>query len=752
MQNSIREVASIVQAVSQAESPEDQVNIIVDSISKLMFVDVCSLYLLNEKNEMELLASKGLAAVAIRKLIIPAGKGLVGLVASSRHPINIADAEKHSAYYYVAEAEEDRFYGFCAVPLVGQGNVLGVLVVQSTKKRKFTQDEESFLVTLAAQLALLFVNYPKHSVGKINTARIIHGVKGAPGVGIGRCYMISTNELENIVDKPCENTQAAIEEWRHLVEVVQAQLASEQQAFSAQVASHISNLFSAYQKILADTSYAGYVEECIQAGNWVPGAIRMATQHFSDIFLQMEDEYIRSRHEDIYLIGNKLLLMWNGLYKENIAITEDIILVGNQIGISDMASIPPQYLKGIISANGSALSHIAVLSNAMGIPAVLGVTNINFFVAGEQIVIDGEQARIHIRPSELILNEYQALISANQQFEQELKKFYQEPAITLDGQVIELYTNTGLLADISPGLLRGAQGVGLYRTEIPFMLHDSFPTEDEQIIVYQQVLKVYQGKPVYMRTLDIGGDKQLPYFPITNEENPALGWRGIRFSLDNSQLLMTQIRAMLRASENLNNLNILLPMVTSCIEVDMFIDLLNDALIQLKSEGFSIKKPPIGITIEVPAAISQIAFWAGKIDFLSIGSNDLSQYLLAIDRNNAKVATKYDHVHPAVIHEIKRIIRNAKLTDLPVSLCGEMATDPIAVILLIGMGLKTLSMSAVKLPYIKWLIRSVSLADAQRIANNAMLLDSPEKIRQLVREELGRLNLSDMLKQIKSFC
>ena len=278
------------------------------------------------------------------------------------------------------------------------------------------------------------------------------------------------------------------------------------------------------------------------------------------------------------------------------------------------------------------------------------------------------------------------------------------------------------------------------------MVHDSFPSEEEQIGVYRQVLDAYKGKPVHMRTLDVGGDKQLPYFPVDNEKNPALGWRGVRFTLDNSQLLMTQVRAMMRAAEGMDNLRILLPMVSSTSELDDFSEIFLDALEQLTAEGYAVTRPDLGVMVEVPAAISQIPFWAGKIDFISIGSNDLSQYLLALDRDNPRVSARYDHVHPAVLLEIQRILKLAKDAGIPVSLCGEMASDPVAVVLLLGLGMRTLSMSAAKLPQMKWLIRTLPIAPAERLAHDSLTCHYPADIRKLVRLELDNLGLDELFK------
>ena len=276
------------------------------------------------------------------------------------------------------------------------------------------------------------------------------------------------------------------------------------------------------------------------------------------------------------------------------------------------------------------------------------------------------------------------------------------------------------------------------------MVSESFPSEDEQLHIYRQVLAAYRGRPVYMRILDIGGDQPLPYFPI-HEENPALGWRGIRFCLDNSSLLMTQVRAMLRAAAGGDELHILLPMVSNTGEINAFHSVLQDALQQLQEEGIAVRRPQVGIMVEVPAAISLLPAWAPKLDFVSIGSNDLSQYLLALDRNNPRVAGAYDHIHPAVLQEIARITATARDAQLPLSLCGEMASDPAAVVFLLGIGIRKLSMSASKLPRIKWLLRSMAASDAADLAQQALTLDNSADIRHLLEGALHQRGLGRLL-------
>ena len=747
MKNNIIALTRIIQEVALVESPAEQVKLIVDSISKAIDIDVCSLYRFDEKREMVLLASHGLQSS--EEIRLPAGKGLVGLVAKNRHVVNIADAPSHPDYFYVPQAKEENFNSFCGAPLVRFGEVIGVLVVQSTQTQQLIEESVAFLVTLASQLALIVSNLPtsKNEPSTVNIRST--GIKGAPGTGIGITRLSDNNELSHVVDAECEDIEATITQWHNLLSTVKAEIKSEQLALGEELSESISGIFDAYQMLLSDKSLIAKVESEIRAGHWLPGALKLTVNYYFELFRAMDDPYLRARCEDIQHLGNKLFNAYLGGNAEKgpKQDSEDaVVLVGTQVSVSEIASVPTEKLAGIVCFEGSSLSHTAVLANALGVPAVMGVTALRGLQSGELIIVDGNEGQVIVHPNEAVTAEYRQLINKEHLFREKLDVLRHEPAKTTDGIVINLFANTGLLADISPGLNSGAEGIGLYRTEIPFMMRDSFPTEDEQVGVYQRVFEAYAGKPVFMRTLDIGGDKQLPYFPITHEENPALGWRGIRFTLDNIQLLMTQVRAMIRAAKGADNLHILLPMITSTNELDTFRQLLEDACEQLRSEGLILSHPKVGLMVEVPAAISQLPFWKDKIDFISIGSNDLSQYLLALDRNNARVANRYDHAHPAVIQEINRIVTIAKENNLPLSLCGEMASDPVAVALLLGMGVRKLSMSAAILPRIKWLIRSVSISQMEKLFERVRRIDRVELIRQMVKEELSSFGLDELMK------
>ena len=394
---------------------------------------------------------------------------------------------------------------------------------------------------------------------------------------------------------------------------------------------------------------------------------------------------------------------------------------------------------------GSPYSHTAVLANALGIPAVVDTGEITELFEGENVAIDGYHGVITLEPGPRMLADYARLIEQDRALQAEYMTLADQPAVTTDGFRVTLLANTGLLADATPGLRRGAEGVGLYRSEIPFMIRSDFPSEDEQVEIYRQILAAYAPRPVTMRTLDVGGDKPLPYLELDEEENPGLGWRGIRFALDNKAVFLTQLRAMLRADQGSDNLQIMVPMVTRVDEVDATIALLNEAIEQLGREGVTVRRPRFGVMIEAPAAVALLDHFASRVDFVSIGSNDLSQYTLALDRNNPRVANRFDHLHPAVLRTVAVVAAETKRLGLEVSLCGEMASDPLAVVALVGLGIDTLSMSSFNLPKIKYLIRHLSLERAQRCVEEMLRLPDEQSVRVRALAEVEALGLARLV-------
>jgi len=748
--NAIQELTRITQKVAHATLPEEQVQIIVNEISASLTVDVCSLYKKNNDDSLTLIATHGLWTE--HPVVIPPLKGLVGQVVQLRHSINIKDPATNPDYYSAPNLSEDTLHSFCGVPVVYQGQVIGVLLVQSRRSEILDTEQEAFLTTLASHLALLIYTLPEQ---KKQVARILandrrHGICGASGVAIGYAKLITAERLMAVSDRPNKNIESTLKDWEQLKTIVTSELQEERRIIEKTLGESLAAVIDAHQMLLDDPAFNNRIGDEISNGKSLPWAIKQTVSFFSDQFLAMEDPYLRARHEDITQLGEKLYQVWQGNRKEQFDNDNQspIVLVGHHISISDIVNLPAGQLAAIVCFAGAALSHIAVFANALGIPAIMGVGALPI-KGGEQLIVDGENSQVILNPGKTLIREYQLIVTGQEAFDSKLSALRDLPATTIDGTNIALLANSGLQADIMPGIKNGAEGLGLYRTEIPFMIRQTLPSEDEQISVYQQVINAYQDKPIYIRTLDIGADKALPYLPTVQEENPALGWRGIRFTLDNLQLLITQYRAIMRAASARPNVHILMPMISCTEELDQCIELLNEAYQQLLNEGETVCRPPLGVMVEVPSTIALLPLWREKIDFISVGSNDLSQYLLAVDRNNPLVAKIYDPLHPAVIHELARISRIARENNLPICLCGEMASDPIAVMLLIGMGFRKLSMSSARLPFIKWLIRSISIKEMQNFLSVASGLDKASSIREYGLNLLKSVNM-DLEETIKA--
>jgi phosphotransferase system enzyme I (PtsP) len=394
--------------------------------------------------------------------------------------------------------------------------------------------------------------------------------------------------------------------------------------------------------------------------------------------------------------------------------------VGDTVSIMEISAVPVGQLVGIVCMHGSALSHTAVMARALGIPAVVSLAPMPIGRLDDcKMVIDGDQGRIYIEPSRVVVEAFQQRIGEQQTRSERLMALRDLPAETPDGVRLPLYANVGLASDILDARDSGAEGVGLYRTEYHFLLREAFPLEDEQYQIYREVLEDFTPSPVTLRTLDVGGDKILPYFPV-QEDNPFLGCRGIRFSLDHPEIFLIQLRAMLRANAGLSNLQVLFPMISRVGELDEAMGLLARAYRELLEEGLAATKAQVGVMIEVPSTVFLAAALADRVDFLSIGTNDLTQYMLAVDRNNAQVVTPYDSLHPAVLNAIHHVIKEAHLRGKPVSVCGEMAGDPAGALLLLGMGVDALSMSAASFARVKLVIRSFTLQRARLLLDEAL--------------------------------
>lgn len=749
----------IVQEVNLAKNLEQALNVIVRRVKNVMDVDVCSVFITYETDadkEYVLMATDGLNPDAIGKIRMGEKIGLVSLVAKRAEAINLADAAQNPHYLHFPEASEEGFHGFLGVPIIHHRKVLGILVVQSSKIQKFNEDDETFLITVAAQLAAAIVHaeasggivgLKQNENEKELETKPIHGLPGAPGVAMGTAVvMYPPADIDAIPDRHIANVDKEIEHFNQAVEAVVKDIKELSARLKDVLPEEDRALFDVYLLMLNSQAISGITQERIRDGNWAPGALRQTIQEHEQVFLEMEDNYLRERADDVRDLGRRILKHLQEDTPEQIEFPDNTVLIGEDISASMLAEVPGEKLTGVISVRGSRTSHVAILARAMGISAVMGVTDLPVGrIDGRTVIADGYSGRVFISPSKKVIDEFQRLIDEEAALSDELMELRDLPAKTEDGIEISLLVNSGLLSDITPSLQSGAEGIGLYRTEFPFMERQKFPSEEEQRNIYRQVLESFHPRPVTLRTLDVGGDKALPYFPI-EEDNPFLGWRGIRITLDHPEIFLVQVRAMVRASIGLNNLKILLPMISDIAELNEALGLIHQVYGELLEEGDEVVMPQIGVMIEVPSAVYQAGNLARRVDFLSIGTNDLTQYLLAVDRNNARVASLYDSLHPAVIRAILQVVESARAHDIPVSVCGEMAGDPIAALLLLAMGIDSLSMSVSSLSRVKWVVRNVTRERARQILSEVLVLEDATAIRKYLNETFENAGMGGLVR------
>ena len=725
---------SIVQEVSAASDLSEALNIIVQRVHGAMNTEVCSIYLLDpDSRNYFLMATKGLNPDAIGKVRLGYSEGLVGLVGVREEPLNLHNAPAHPKYRYFPETGEERYKSFLGVPIIHHRKVLGVLVVQQHASRLFDEGEEAFLVTISAQLAAIIAHGEATGIisglnftGKKAKNICFKGVAGSGGVAIGECAVIfPLANLSAVPEKACADVDAEIELFQEAVEAVRQNIRQVGDRLASQLRPEEQALFDVYVDMLDESALAGEVIALIHKGHWAQGALREVVEEYVRHFEAIADPYLRERAVDIKDLGQRVLAsLQQGDLSVNKDYSDGTVLVSEELTPSMLGEVPREKLKALISVLGSGNSHVAILARAMGLPCVMGVVDLPINkLDGSKVIVDGFNGEIYSHPSAELLGFYTDIVEEEKQIARGLEGLRDLPCVTKDGHHMPLWVNTGLMTDVMRSLSHGAEGVGLYRTEVPFMLNDRFPSEVEQHDCYREQLEAFAPLPVTMRTLDIGGDKALTYFPI-KEENPFLGWRGIRVTLDHPEIFLVQVRAMLKASEGLDNLRIMLPMISSISEVEEALHLIYRVYHEVREEGVKVKMPPVGVMIEVPSAIFQVKEISERVDFISVGSNDLTQYMLAVDRNNPRVASLYQSYHPSVLQALYKIVCDAHAVGKHVGICGELAGDPGGAILLTAMGYDVLSMNAVNLPRVKSVLRSISLSWCQALLQRLLTMDS----------------------------
>lgn len=728
---------------------------LVSDVKTAMNVDVCSIYLVDLKRKAyALAATDGLNRSQVGAALLGLDQGLVGLVGRRAEPLNLNDAQNHPQYHYLPESGEEAFNSFLGVPIIHQRVVLGVLVVQQKVSRRFDESEEAFLATLAAQLATDvshaqaigdsgFLNTP--SPGLEDSC--FRGVAGAPGIAIGHAVVMHpVANLDAVPERLADEVTVELMLLDRALEAVRTDIKNISAQFSTSLPKQELALFDAYLHMLDENALAGDIRKEVHLGQWVQGALKKVIREHVGRFELMEDPYLRERGADVKELGLRLLAYLQDIRDKKTEFPNNSVLVGEEVTPTMLTNIPADRLSGIVSKRGSSNSHVAILARAMGIPAVMGAIDLpTYDLEDENLLVDGHYGEVYTRPSKRRIALNRELIEQERVFDEELTELKDLPCITRDGWRLLLWVNIGLSGDLTRSLDRGAEGIGLFRTEIPFMSADRFPTEAEQLVIYREHMEAFSPRPVTMRTLDIGGDKSLSYFPI-NEENPFLGWRGIRITLDHPEIFLVQVRAMIKANAGLEGtLRIMLPMISSLSELRAAKLLIQQAYDEVIEEGVVVKMPEIGVMVEVPAAVYQARQLAREADFLAVGSNDLTQYMLAVDRNNPRVAELYQDVHPAVIGALREVARAAHAEGTGLGICGEFAGTPAGAVLLMAMGYHVLSMNATHLPKVKWVIRQIKRTDARRMLAKVLKMDTAEEVRQFMHQQLTDAGLGRVL-------
>jgi phosphotransferase system enzyme I (PtsP) len=751
----------IIQEVSKIPGLDPALTRLVSMVKQTMQVDSCSIYLSNySERNLVLTATDGLDTNAVGKVKIGFNEGIIGLIGDREEPLNVEDAPRHPRFKHYPEVKEDNYHAFIGTPIIYQRKVLGVITMQQRQARRFSEDEEAFLVTLAAQIALEIVNAEMRGEPLSSQAdtslhqRTVNGIPGSPGLAMGVGYAVNfKHDLAQLIPRKNDDAKGQVKQYREAVQVTREQVAELSADLSDKLPDDVRAIFQLYHQLLDANSLGREVEKEIHQGWDASSSLKFVIERYAARFENMEDPYMRERAVDIVDLSNRIL---NNILKQESDLTAEIpdeqacILVAQEVSAPMLAEFPRERLAGIISIKGSNNSHAAILARAMGVPAVMGLQRVSISaLTAKALFIDGYSGEVMINLDKGSKDKFQSLIDEEDLLYQKISASGDKPSISEDGQRMSLLVNAGLTANVELEQFKQGDGIGLYRTEIPFMMRERFPSEREQSELYKSVLSAYPSKEITLRTLDVGGDKPLSYFPI-NEENPFLGWRGIRLTLDHPDIFLMQIRAMLRASIGLSNLHILLPMISSVGEVDEAKRLIKQAFLEVKEEASAdnqmLSKPVVGVMLEVPAVMFQLDQLAQRVDFFSVGTNDLTQYLLAVDRNNVRVSSLYSSYHPSVLAALYQIQQSASANKVPVTVCGELAGDPLGAVVLMAMGYRKLSMNAHSLRKINWVIRNTKISEVEPLVQDILAQQSPEQVKAILNSYLESKKLGGLIR------
>lgn len=752
----LEQLRRVTQAVSLAEGKQNTLDVIVSEICDVLQVEVCSVYLADYQiNQFVLMANRGLNPESIGQTKLEFNEGLVGLIGQREEPIHLQQAKNHPAFAYIPEVHEEDYNAFLGVPIIHQRKVLGVLVIQQKAPRQFESDEETFLITLAAQLSVILSNSEVDELFEDDDGellvRMIRGVPASSGVASGTAKVLFPNEdIHSVPDRQSDDIQGELTNLNLAVKETLRQLKQMSRRMQGLISEQELSLFDVYQQILGSRGLSDEVETEVRKGIWAASALRIVVQRHLNAFRSMQDPYLRERANDIEDLANRVLSQLLKGTQNVQTISPGTVIVAETITASMMAELPVEHVAGIVSLHGSSTSHAAILAKALGIPAIMGMEACPIHrMENKILIVDGYNGQLFINPNQSLMNQYQTLIAEEEALESDLSHDVDLPNTTRDGKRVHLMVNSSQGSNFGSALEQGADGIGLYRTEIPFMQLEQFPSERRQVAIYRELLESFKDKPVVIRTLDIGGDKQLSYFPI-EEENPFLGWRGVRVTLDHPEIFLVQLRAIFKASAGLGEVKLALPMVTTLEELDESFRLINQAFAEveeeLKDEDVVLHKPQIGLILEVPATLFQLSVFARRVNFISVGTNDLIQYMMAVDRNNMRVKNLYSHFQPAVLSVLHQIAVECRKAKISLQICGEMAADPLAALILVGMGYQELSINMSCLARVKRAISRFEQAEMKEMVDTLLTFETEAKVKDYMFKIMEQRGLGGLVR------
>lgn len=701
--------------------PQERLDRIVRDIAANMVAEVCSLYVLRADSVLELYATEGLNPKAVHLAQLRLGEGLVGTIAASARPLNLSNAQEHPAFAYLPETGEEIYNSFLGVPVLRAGRTLGVLVVQNKTMRHYRDDEVEALETTAMVIAEMIATGDLARLTRpgleLDLRRPVSftGLSFNEGVGLGHVVLhepriVVTNLFNEDSDEEIKRLDASLGSLRLSIDDM---LERREVAFEGEHR----QVLEAYRMFANDSGWVRRLEEAIRNGLTAEAAVEKVQSDMRARMLHMTDPYLRERMSDFDDLANRLLRQLMGRGPDDVAasLPKDAIIVARSMGAAELLDYPRDKLRGLVLEDGAATSHVVIVARAMGIPVAGQMRGaVSMAENGDAIIVDGEEGAIHLRPQPDLEAAYAEKVRFRARRQEVYRELRKKPSVTKDGVQVDLLMNAGLAVDLPQLAEAGAAGIGLFRTELQFMVASTFPRAEAQERLYRDVLDAARGKPVTFRTIDIGGDKVLPYFKDTiQEENPALGWRAIRLTLDRPGLLRTQIRALLKACGG-RELKLMLPMVTELGEIAQAREIIDREVRHLSRFAHHLPTSlKLGAMLEVPSLLFQLDELMKAVDFVSVGSNDLFQFVMAVDRGNTQLSDRFDALSTPFLRVLKLIADAGVRNQTPVTLCGELAGKPISAMALIGLGYRSISMSPASIGPVKAMLTELPLAELE---------------------------------------